>query len=84
MRIVHSVVLCCGVVCFRQRECVVVLLDHVLYYAVSCVLQYYADLYQLVLGELGEAVRQTVQEASPVFIHTIHHVLKSASVISYC
>ncbi|XP_050725906.1 dynein axonemal intermediate chain 7 homolog [Eriocheir sinensis] len=46
--------------------------------------KYYADLYQLVLGEMGDSVRQTVQEASPVFIHTIHHVLKSASVISYC
>ncbi|XP_063841391.1 dynein axonemal intermediate chain 7 homolog isoform X2 [Scylla paramamosain] len=46
--------------------------------------KYYADLYQLVLGEMGESVRQTVQEASPVFIYTIHHVLKSASVISYC
>ena len=50
----------------------------------TSVLQYYADLYQLVLGEMGESVRQAVQEASPVFIYTIHHVLKSASVISYC
>ncbi|XP_071538177.1 dynein axonemal intermediate chain 7-like [Panulirus ornatus] len=46
--------------------------------------KYYADLYQLVLGELSEEVRQTLLAASPAFIHTVHHMLKSASVISYC
>ncbi|XP_037792261.1 axonemal 84 kDa protein-like [Penaeus monodon] len=46
--------------------------------------KYYADLYQMVLGDLGSSVRQTVEAASPVFIHTIHSMLKSASVISYC
>ncbi|XP_053652417.1 dynein axonemal intermediate chain 7-like [Cherax quadricarinatus] len=46
--------------------------------------KYYADLYQLVLGEADDGAKQVLQEASPVFIHTIHHMLKSASVISYC
>ncbi|XP_069178268.1 dynein axonemal intermediate chain 7 homolog isoform X2 [Procambarus clarkii] len=46
--------------------------------------KYYADLYQLVLGEVGEGARRMLEDASPVFIHTIHHMLKSASVISYC
>ncbi|XP_042209640.1 dynein axonemal intermediate chain 7-like [Homarus americanus] len=46
--------------------------------------KYYADLYQLVLDDLDEGVRQTVQDASPIFIHNIQYMLKAASVISYC
>ncbi|XP_066969371.1 dynein axonemal intermediate chain 7-like [Macrobrachium rosenbergii] len=46
--------------------------------------KYHADLYQMVLDDLGPEVNQIVRGASPVFTHTIHTMLKSSSIISYC
>ncbi|XP_064116681.1 LOW QUALITY PROTEIN: dynein axonemal intermediate chain 7 homolog [Macrobrachium nipponense] len=46
--------------------------------------KYHADLYQMVLDDLGPEVNQIVKAASPVFTHTIHTMLKSSSIISYC
>ncbi|XP_068243751.1 dynein axonemal intermediate chain 7-like [Palaemon carinicauda] len=46
--------------------------------------KYHADLYQMVLDDLGPEVNQIIKAASPVFTHTIHTMLKSSSIVSYC